>query len=204
MMELQQPIAKAAATTTAIAAHADDGENLSPKNMEKISENTITNEGGETNSDTLIAQSQEIQRPHQEMLLIAQSQEIQRPHQEMLLIAQSQEMPPSVFAETPPIPEEALLLSLDHSSSSSAELKLENNTPDIGNDQLEYALEEVAPALLPPQPDPILVKEQLNWLKKTIANLKKRKDASIFLFPVNPVALNIPHYFDVGAPGRSC
>ncbi|KAJ3341127.1 hypothetical protein HDU91_000750, partial [Kappamyces sp. JEL0680] len=45
--------------------------------------------------------------------------------------------------------------------------------------------------------DPVLAKEQLKWLSKTITNLKKRKDAALFLFPVNPVALGIPHYFDV-------
>ena len=45
--------------------------------------------------------------------------------------------------------------------------------------------------------DPFLVKEQFKWLNKTIANFKKKREAYIFLSPVDPVALNIPQYFTV-------
>lgn len=45
--------------------------------------------------------------------------------------------------------------------------------------------------------DPLLIKEQFNWLKATIRVMKKKKDAHIFLVPVNPVALNIPSYFTI-------
>lgn len=45
--------------------------------------------------------------------------------------------------------------------------------------------------------DALLLREQFRWLAKTIQNLKKKKDAQLFLLPVDPVALGIPTYFDV-------
>jgi bromodomain-containing factor 1 len=48
-----------------------------------------------------------------------------------------------------------------------------------------------------PDPDPVLVKEQLKIFVQLIKNMKKKKDAFIFLTPVDPIALNIPTYFTV-------
>eukprot|EP00842_Homolaphlyctis_polyrhiza_P005721 jgi/Hompol1/614/HPOL_001259-RA len=43
----------------------------------------------------------------------------------------------------------------------------------------------------------VLLKDQLKWFGGMIRNMKKRKDAIIFLNPVDPVLLNIPTYFTV-------
>jgi bromodomain-containing factor 1 len=45
--------------------------------------------------------------------------------------------------------------------------------------------------------DPVLQKEQFKWFGAMIRNMKKKKDAVLFLNPVDPVALNIPTYFTV-------
>ncbi|KAI8911563.1 Bromodomain-containing protein [Gorgonomyces haynaldii] len=45
--------------------------------------------------------------------------------------------------------------------------------------------------------DPLLLKEQFKFMAQLIRNMKKKKDAVIFLKPVDPVALNIPTYFQV-------
>ena len=47
------------------------------------------------------------------------------------------------------------------------------------------------------QKDPLLVKDQLKFMSNLIRNMKKKKDAVLFLQPVDPVALNIPTYFTV-------
>ncbi|KAJ3318392.1 hypothetical protein HDV06_003077 [Boothiomyces sp. JEL0866] len=48
-----------------------------------------------------------------------------------------------------------------------------------------------------PEQDPLLIKEQLKWIGTMIKNMKRRKGSHIFHNPVDPVALNIPTYFDV-------
>lgn len=48
-----------------------------------------------------------------------------------------------------------------------------------------------------PTRDPLLVREQFKWFSKTIQAFKKKKEAPLFLVPVDPVALRIPNYFDV-------
>ncbi len=69
---------------------------------------------------------------------------------------------------------------------------------DILEKQEASALESVEPAKETlATPDPLLVKEQFKWTSAMIRNMKKRKDAFIFLNPVDPVALNIPTYFTV-------
>jgi hypothetical protein len=45
--------------------------------------------------------------------------------------------------------------------------------------------------------DPMLIKEQFKWVGSMIRTMKKRKDATIFLQPVDPIALGIPTYFTV-------
>jgi hypothetical protein len=45
--------------------------------------------------------------------------------------------------------------------------------------------------------DPMLIKEQFKWVNALVRNMKKKKDAMLFLNPVDPVALNIPTYFTV-------
>lgn len=50
----------------------------------------------------------------------------------------------------------------------------------------------------PNGPDaPILLKEQFKFMANLFRNMKKKKDAVPFLAPVDPIALNIPTYFDI-------
>lgn len=47
------------------------------------------------------------------------------------------------------------------------------------------------------EPSPELTKEQFKWYSQMLRNMKKKKDAVLFLQPVDPIALNIPTYFTV-------
>lgn len=43
--------------------------------------------------------------------------------------------------------------------------------------------------------DPLLRREQFKWVGQMIRTMKKRKDAHMFLHPVDPIAMGIPSYF---------
>ncbi|KAI8898937.1 hypothetical protein BC833DRAFT_564515 [Globomyces pollinis-pini] len=65
-----------------------------------------------------------------------------------------------------------------------------DNIPNTSNDpHNNFANKELV--------DPALIKEQLKWITTVIRNMKKKKEAIIFLTPVDPVKLNIPTYFTV-------
>jgi hypothetical protein len=55
-----------------------------------------------------------------------------------------------------------------------------------------------APVPIPSLPRPSALPDvQRKFALKVVRNLKKAKDAPPFLRPVDPIALNIPHYFNV-------
>ncbi|KAJ1341955.1 hypothetical protein BSLG_003455 [Batrachochytrium salamandrivorans] len=73
------------------------------------------------------------------------------------------------------------------SSISSTKLHLPDENPVSGTNSLNSLTSDSA----------LLLIDQLKWFGGVTRNMKKRKDAIIFLVPVDPVALNIPTYFTV-------
>lgn len=93
-----------------------------------------------------------------------------------------------------PVPSTTDLPNIDHSiqlpdlqQELQIDNSLQNTEKEESNDNIESNDNQ----------DPLLLKEQLKWFAQFIKNMKKKKDAFIFLNPVDPVALNIPTYFTV-------
>lgn len=67
-----------------------------------------------------------------------------------------------------------------------------SNTTDPNSDPLDIVLEPETEAHQ--YVDPVLRREQFKWVGQMIRTMKKRKDAHVFLHPVDPIALGIPSY----------
>lgn len=82
--------------------------------------------------------------------------------------------------------------------STDAPLKEQESSKGESKEQLEFTLENPAPA---PEPENMaqaenpLPEHQSKYALTSIRNIKRLKDAKLFVPPVDPIALNIPQYY---------
>lgn len=100
--------------------------------------------------------------------------------------------------EQPLVQEQPLEQPVEQPVEQPAEPQAEDVKPEVADivpDQADLQ-EQESVAEQPPQ-DATLLKEQIKWIVQLTRNIKKKKDAVLFLHPVDPIALNVPTYFSI-------